>query len=604
MPGINLLVGNAGGEETLEALLLAAQETILPLPDYRSETLFSSDRFCAGVTRYPAYPVRVIESGETLIIFEGRIYSKSTPEVESDLIRLAGVLARGEENAGETLGQWLRSVDGDFIAVVWDRTRQRLFLFNDALGRLPVYYSRNGNLAAVSRRAAFCVHFTGQPAADRRGLAETLLLGFPLGKRTLVEGVSRLSPGTLLTVEGDKPEISRQPVCSFNFDRKDQTGKTYERMAGELEDLFLNACRARAGEGDGQAAVVALSGGLDSRAVAAGLKKTGVKAVGATFLDFAREREPDATLAGRIADALEMPWRLFDLKKPDGDDCLLMIALKDGLCSTGMSFILDFFRQIKETYGPDLIHFTGDEGNILLPDMRPPQKLRAIDDLVDCIISNNAWLTLEQVRELTGFEPEEMRGEIRRRVEGYPEKDLSQKYIHFIIFEHCFKLQFEGEEKSRSYFWTVAPYYSLFVFDYLMNVPDDRKRYHRLYDHFLRRLSPEIAGIDNVGSLAVPLHSPRRYLYLKARELFSLLPASLKIRIRARARKPYVSKKIDESIRRRALETLSGSRLPARYLDPAATRALLGGSLDKAQFDILTTIILYLDSLETAPAAS
>jgi len=206
---------------------------------------------------------------------------------------------------------------------------------------------------------------------------------------------------------------------------------------------------------------------------------------------------------------------------------------------------------------------------------------------------------MDQVHSLTGVSPEELRAGIRQRVESYPEKDLYQKYLHFIIFEHCFKLQFEGEEKSRSFFWTVAPFYSLFVFTYLMNIPDDRKRYYRLYDHFFQRLSPAAAAIGNVGSLAVPLNSPRRYLYLKARELFSLLPTSLKIQIRAKARKPYMSSRIYEAISRHTMETLSGSNYASRYLDPVKTRDLLAGNIDKAQFDILTTVILYLSSLET-----
>jgi hypothetical protein len=112
----------------------------------------------------------------------------------------------------------------------------------------------------------------------------------------------------------------------------------------------------------------------------------------------------------------------------------------------------------------------------------------------------------------------------------------------------------------------------------------------------LRRLSPVAAAIDKVGSLAVPLNSPRRYLYLKARELFSLLPASLKIKIRSKVRKPYTVNKIDDTIRRHTIEMVSGSSTVKKCLDPVQARVLLSGNLDKAQFDILTTVILYFGS--------
>jgi asparagine synthase (glutamine-hydrolysing) len=596
MPGINILIGNPAGGESLGSILLDTQKQLISLPDYRSETLFCSERFCAGCTRYPDYPITVIEAGEMIILIEGRVYNKTAVQLEKELVELAGELKTGGDAFQDGLRDWLSSADGDFLVFVWNRKSEELCIFNDALGRLPIYYAQIDGQVAISRRVKFCTSILGAPAGDRMGVAMTLLFGFSLGKRTLIEGVSRLLPGTLLSVSASSPRIQLSPIYTFNFDCKTNAGKSYNCLAREIEELFLAACRNRAGSG-GSPPIVALSGGLDSKAVAAGLQKAGVAFEAASFLDFAREREPDTSLAGRVAEVLGIQWRLFDLKKPDMNDYRRMVALKDGLCGTGMSFILDFFEQIKEAYGPSLIHFTGDEGNILVPDMRPPQRLKTIDDLVDCIISNNLWFPMNEVHSLTGVSPEEIRARVRQRVESYPEQNLYQKYLHFIIFEHCFKLQFEGEEKSRSFFWTVAPFYSLSVFTYLMNIPDDRKRYYRLYDHFFQRLSPATAAIDNVGSLAVPLNSPRRYLYLKARELFSLLPASLKIKIRSKVRKPYTVNKIDDTIRRHTIEMISGSLPAIKCLDPVQARGLLSGKMDKAQFEILTTVILYLGSL-------
>ena len=598
MPGINIIIGKAAGGESLESILLDAQKQMLPLPDYRSETIFCSECFCAGCTRYPDYPIKVIETGDILILIEGRVYNKSAAELEKELVELAGELSAGDEGPPGGLQDWLVGADGDFLVFVWNRKREELHIFNDVLGRLPVYYAQINGLAVVSRRVKFCVSILGASSGDRMGLAETILFGFPLGRRTLIDGISRLLPSTLISISASLPRIRLSPIYTFNFDCKTNADKSYNCMAREIEELFLAACRNRAGS-KGSPVIVALSGGLDSRAVAAGLHKAGVAFEAASFLDEERDRKPDTDIASRVAADLGITWELFNVKKPGVDDCRLMISLKDGLCNTGLSLILEFFRRLKEHYGPDVIHFTGDEGNILIPDMRPLHRLKTIDDLVGCIISNNAWFTMDQVHSLTGVSPEELRTWIRQRVESYPEKDLYQKYLHFIIFEHCFKLQFEGEEKSRSFFWTVAPFYSLFVFTYLMNIPDDRKRYYRLYDHFFQRLSPAAAAIGNVGSLAVPLNSPRRYLYLKARELFSLLPTSLKIQIRAKARKPYMSSRIYEAISRHTMETLSGSNYASRYLDPVKTRDLLAGNIDKAQFDILTTVILYLGSLET-----
>mgnify|MGYP006305122161 CR=1 FL=1 len=106
----------------------------------------------------------------------------------------------------------------------------------------------------------------------------------------------------------------------------------------------------------------------------------------------------------------------------------------------------------------------------------------------------------------------------------------------------------------------------------------------------------EISKIENVGSLAVPLHSPRRYLYLGARRLFSLLPPPVKIRIRAHTGRPYTRDKIDGGIRDRLVKIIIDNPGLARYFNPENLSSLLRGKIDKAQFDILATLLLYFDS--------
>ena len=604
MPGINLLIDSGKSAKDLERELLNAQQQMKVNPDYYSRKLIIDQNWCLGCTAYLDYPIKKIETEDYILIIEGKIYNKDDQAVESGLLELARHLSSGGDEAVSTVREWVLETDGDYLILIRDKGQGKLFLFNDLLGRLPLYYFQNGGWCLISRDVTFCNVLSRQVTGDRLGIAEYLLFGFPLGGRTLVENLSRLAPATMISIETSSPAITLTPLIVFNFDDKAQDGKSIDRIAEELKELFIAACRSRGARGEEGPNIVALSGGLDSRAVALGLRASGVDFEAASFMDEAGEREPDVTLAEQVAAKLGVNWKLFNLRKPELGDYRHMLDLKDGLCNVGMTFILDFFRRIKDHFGPGLIHFTGDGGNILVPDMRPPQRLRTISDLVDCIVSNNVWLKFDQVEAVTGVDREEIVSEMRRLVEAYPEKDLYQKYVHFIIFEHCFKLQFEGEDRNRCYFWTVAPYYSGPVFKYLMNVPDCHKRFHRLYGLFMKKLSPQCAAIDNVGSLAVPLNSPRRYLYLAARNLFSLLPPALKIMIRKTARAPYQSRKIDAALRRETLSALSRKSTVSLYLKIDETRRLLEGDIDKAQFDLLATVILYFINYPTAGGAN
>ena len=593
MPGINLLIESGKSAEDLELELLNAQQQLMVNPDYYSRKLIINQDWSIGCTAYPEYPIRKIETEDYILIIEGRIYDKDDKTVESGLIEVARHLSSGGDEGVTAVREWVLETDGDYLILIRDKGQGKLFIFNDLLGRLPLYYSQNGGKCLISRDITFCKVLSRQVTGDRLGIAEYLLFGFPLGGRTLVENISRLAPATMISIETRSAAITLTPLSVFNFDIKAPDDKSLDRIAEELKEIFIEACRSRAARSGGGPNIVALSGGLDSRAVALGLRASGVEFEAASFMDEAHEREPDVTLAEQVAAKLGVSWKLFNLPQPELSDYRHMLDLKDGLCSVGMTFILDFFRRIKDHFGPGLIHFTGDEGNILVPDIRPPQRLGGISDLVDCIVSNNVWLTFDQVEAVTGVDREEIISGMRRLAESYPEQDLYQKYVHFMIFEHCFKLQFEGEDRNRCYFWTVAPYYAGPVFKYLMKVPDCQKRFHRLYSLFMKKLSPEDMAIDNVGSLAVPLNSPRRYLYLAARNFFSLLPPALKIRIRKSTRAPYQSRKIDTALRREVLATLSRKSSVSEYLDIDETRKLLEGNIDKAQFDLLATVILY-----------
>jgi asparagine synthase (glutamine-hydrolysing) len=56
---------------------------------------------------------------------------------------------------------------------------------------------------------------------------------------------------------------------------------------------------------------------------------------------------------------------------------------------------------------------------------------------------------------------------------------------------------FEGEDRNRFYFWSVAPFYALPFFRYAMSCPSRDKRDLRLYSAFLRELAPRLLDIPN-----------------------------------------------------------------------------------------------------------
>jgi asparagine synthase (glutamine-hydrolysing) len=205
----------------------------------------------------------------------------------------------------------------------------------------------------------------------------------------------------------------------------------------------------------------------------------------------------DAKLAKELAQVYRADWKIFYLDSPRGKDFARLLRMKGGLNYLGMSFIVPFFDRVKSVYGSTITYVTGDGGDKLLPDLRPEKPLSTLNDLVAYATANTGGFSLKTAAKLTRLRKDEIVEEIRSHVAHYPEESLAQKYVHFLIYERGFKWLFEGEDRNRCYFWSVAPFYSLEFFKYAMGCPDEQKANYGLYRAFLFRLSPLASQINN-----------------------------------------------------------------------------------------------------------
>ena len=107
------------------------------------------------------------------------------------------VLLAALETWGEEALERLR---GMFSFVLWDPTRERLLMARDPLGIKPLYLWQGpeGTLAAASEIKAFYPLPGFQPRLNQEALPEYLRFRTLAGGRTLLEGVEKLLPGSLL----------------------------------------------------------------------------------------------------------------------------------------------------------------------------------------------------------------------------------------------------------------------------------------------------------------------------------------------------------------------------------------------------------------------
>lgn len=166
---------------------------------------------------------------------------------------------------------------GMFAFAVWERDSGRLVLVRDRLGIKPLYYADTpGGLRFASTLPALLVGGGVDTAIDPEALHNYLSLHAVVpAPRTILQGVKKLPPATILTIE---PDGHRHETLYWDYTVGPRRG---DRGIGEAEwrEAVLEAMRAaveRRRIADVPVGVL-LSGGLDSSLIVALLAESGHK---------------------------------------------------------------------------------------------------------------------------------------------------------------------------------------------------------------------------------------------------------------------------------------------------------------------------------------
>ena len=205
-------------------------------------------------------------------------------------------------------------LDGYFAAVVIDASGARVF--SDVLGLSPVYYWQAGQrLLAGSSAALFSEHPLFTAGVDVTSVIAILLIMHPLEGRTIYSGVRRLRPGHSLEWTSDSGTCERQ-IYQLPLSR-DQYDLPFAAHVDNLDMAVKTAVNRQRPTG------VLLSGGLDSRLIAAYARRDGVLSSSFTLGVMS---DHDARLARTVAASLSLDAHFFEVPEHDFSDCARLAA--------------------------------------------------------------------------------------------------------------------------------------------------------------------------------------------------------------------------------------------------------------------------------------
>jgi len=214
----------------------------------------------------------VSADGQTALLLDGEVSNASELQrqfpdelTQSELsppeLCLHMILRRGPLAA--------RLFNGLFCLVVYEKTPDRLTVISDRYGARPLFYvERQKRFLFGSELKAITAADPGPRRIDEVGTMEFMCYGSYFGERTWLDGCRRLPPAAILTAEAAGLRVHRYWSYRYREDAPVLDQRTYATTFS----ILLHRAVERSLRG-GRRIGLFLSGGYDSRSVAAAIRK-------------------------------------------------------------------------------------------------------------------------------------------------------------------------------------------------------------------------------------------------------------------------------------------------------------------------------------------
>jgi len=235
------------------------------------------------------------------IVYNGECYNFLTlrRELEAKGHRFRGgsdteVILRGYLEWGEGVIQRLR---GMFALAIWDRTRRRLLLARDRLGKKPLVYGWHQGRLYFASEAKAILAWPGFPRrADLAAIHDYLTFQAVPAPATAFQGIFRLPPAHYAVVEDGRLRLERYwqaPAATSSLAQPNDAQEQFLSLFDEavklrmIADVPLGAF---------------LSGGIDSGAVVASMARAGAGRIKTFTIGFAEDAFDERKEARLVAE--------------------------------------------------------------------------------------------------------------------------------------------------------------------------------------------------------------------------------------------------------------------------------------------------------------
>lgn len=346
MPGIFGFVKDGTKEVMLDSMIgkLFYQEYFLKDKDFIDEYLEASHIHLGNMKK----DTNLFYKNGVYISIEGEQYSYIDDSFE-DLIFNA-------YNSNE-LYNFLNKLDGYFHAVIYDQNIEKVYLISDRYGmRMLYYYFNNGRFAYSGEvKGLLGLDFVDR-SIDNNQINCFIDLGFLVEDKTFYKYIKLVKPASIIEFDIISKKLTQEYYWKWSQIKQQRLSfNTTVDMVGEI---FINAVKKRFEPNNNVG--IALSGGLDSRAIFAAVNKVYPTYDGYAYT-FGIQNCDDIEIAKRCIEKTSWKHGTFHFEINNWfNPRKRRVMLTDGMLNIMHMHGVEFLDSIKERINFNLNGYSGD----------------------------------------------------------------------------------------------------------------------------------------------------------------------------------------------------------------------------------------------------
>ncbi len=374
-----------------------------------------------------------------------------------------------EAYINNTLEEKLNKLDGYFHAIIYDSNIKKLFLISDRYGmRMLYYYYKDNNFAFSGEVKGLLELDFVEKNLSQKSFDCFIDLGYLLEYNTWFEDIKLIKPATIMEFDLTTKELSQRYYWSWAEIKPQNI--SFENAVNIVGELFIKAVEKRFNPNEKIG--VALSGGLDSRAIFAAIDYLYPNNKGLAYT-FGIDGCDDIEIAKLVVSKTNWEHKIFNFTSNNWfEPRKYRNWIVDGMLNIVHMHGSEFLKEIKEKVDFNLNGYSGDVVlgggwfNILPTDTKASNEILKIfykDFIGLCQIKNNFY-------DINRCEPHLYMNRVRRftnmgTVNGLTDIDQRKPFFDNKLLEFIYSIPDEYRKDNKLYSAMLLKFFQKFFKD-------------------------------------------------------------------------------------------------------------------------------------------